>query len=240
MLVAVMGRAIFWSFFVMARVLQDWDLGMGERVDRDLDWRVDKPLDRDFFLNFFFFFFFLRYLRDFQWQWRWRCGDEEDEVLELALDVDKTLESSLLLETELSLESAEGSDHSSELVEEVELELELLEELSEGLWPGGGLRLFLDENFDCGTVFALDLATAFLINLDRFFPAGDRLESASSSELSLEQSIERGTSKPTFFVALFFCSCFGFCFYFFFFFLVIEADSHAAASCWLTNWWDRK
>ena len=81
-------------------------------------------------------------------------------------------------------------DHSSELVEELELELELLEELSEGWFTGGGLRLLLDENFDCGTVFALDLAAAFLMSLDRFFPAGDRLESASSSELSLEQSIE--------------------------------------------------
>ena len=44
--------------------------------------------------------------------------------------MEETLESSLLLETEMLLESDEGSeelimDHSSELVEELELELEL-------------------------------------------------------------------------------------------------------------------
>ena len=49
----------------------------------------------------------------------------------------ETLESSLLLETELLLKLADGSeeltmDHSSELVEELELELELLKKLSEG------------------------------------------------------------------------------------------------------------
>ena len=105
--------------------------------------------------------------------------------------MEETLESLLLSETELSLESDEGSeeltrDHASELEEELELELELLEELSEGWSSGGGLRLLLEEIFDCGTAFALDLDAAFLMSLDRFFPAGDILESSSSSELSLE------------------------------------------------------
>ena len=93
----------------------------------------------------------------------------------------------------LSLELDEGSeeltrDHASELEEELELELELklLEELSERWSSGKGLRLLLEENFDCGTVFALDVDAAFLISLDRFFPAGDIWEPSSSSELSLE------------------------------------------------------
>ena len=63
--------------------------------------------------------------------------------------MEETLESSLLSKTELLLESAEGSeeltsDHSSELVVELELELDLIEELSEGWSIGGGLRLSLD------------------------------------------------------------------------------------------------
>ena len=161
-------------------------------------------------------------------------------MLELVLASEETLESSLL--SELLLVSVEGfeeltMDHLSELLEELELELELLEELSEGWFTGGGLRLPLDADLDCGMVFALDLAAAFLMSLDRLFPAGDRLESASSSELSLEQSIERGISKPTLFLVLIFCSRFCFCFFvsfflfFFFFCLVVEAASQAAASC---------
>ena len=66
-------------------------------------------------------------------------------------------------------------DHLSELLEELNLMLELLEELSEGWFTGGGLQLPLDADLDCGTVFALDLAAAFLMSLDRLFPAGDRL-----------------------------------------------------------------
>ena len=161
-------------------------------------------------------------------------------MLELVLASEETLESSLL--SELLLESVEGfeeltMDHSLELLEELELELELLEELSEGWFTGGGLRRPLDADLDCDTVFALDLAAAFLMSLDRLFPAGDRLESASSSELSLEQSIERGILKSTLFLVLIFCSRFCFCFFvsfflfFFFFCLVVEAASQAAASC---------
>ena len=64
------------------------------------------------------------------------CNDEDDEVLELKLDAEETLDSSLLSEEELLLEPEGGSeeltrDHLSELLEELELELELLEELSE-------------------------------------------------------------------------------------------------------------
>ena len=89
------------------------------------------------------------------------------------------------------LESDDGSeeltrDHSLDPVEEPELELALLEELSEGWSTGGGLRLSLEETFDCDPVLALGLAAAFWISLDRLFPAGDRWELASSPELSLE------------------------------------------------------
>ena len=185
-----MDRTIFCSFLFLERVLLNWGVGTVAREEQDLDCWVGTPWDRDFFLDFFFFFFFffffLRCLLEF-W-WRWRCDNEDDEVLELKLDEKEKLESSLLSEEELLLESEDGSDeltrdHLSELLEELELELELLEEISEEWLPGGGLRLFLGKCFDCDTVFALDLDAAFWMSFEILLPAGERLDSASSSEL---------------------------------------------------------